>query len=585
MSFSGAYERGAVLISDIVELTGKRESFGNQSDEENRSRERRNDVPRDHVQTMLDGEHATSNGADEENPDAMSGILSNSDHGPDLNPRRGSGDIDDWYEAGDVRSCGSVAPPRATTTVPDFDLGENPLSRLRASKKRRPTHQFELLKAGNPIPFAVFRDERKRMIDGDDPKFQHLARHPQWQLNRGGFIEATNLVMFHNEDQHFVRGYLYEPLLSLGNMIEYRQQEVCLIEDRVGENEANEQYDKTFLVAEDQLRREVCITRTNHDIGSSCANIVTNDRSIPSLICRMKRTGRYHPRDRWDADKAQDCALMFLRASDCGSSLWRIEDGAVRDNFRGPTARGGSSIGISQLERERHAEECRVDEDANRRLRGASSKGIWALELRPLDIMDDQAGSSQDDSDSAYNSSVIEDSDQDVSIAQREMPFPLDSSHQSTGVGHLRRYTFGDAFCGAGGMSRGAKEAGLSLKWGFDKQYEMCESYLENFPWVRVWEMEAHEFATKNKYDASVDVLHLSPPCKTFSPAHTISGAHDDDNEAASFAIEQLLRKCRPRVATVEQTWGMTTSKTSGVPRCRHPPVHLLRLQYPLASL
>ncbi|KAH7199120.1 S-adenosyl-L-methionine-dependent methyltransferase, partial [Fusarium flagelliforme] len=55
-----------------------------------------------------------------------------------------------------------------------------------------------------------------------------------------------------------------------------------------------------------------------------------------------------------------------------------------------------------------------------------------------------------------------------------------------------------------------------------------------------------------------VDVLHLSPPCQYFSPAHTVPSHHDDTNIFALYGCNELLARLRPRIATVEQTFGIT---------------------------
>ncbi|KAI5867808.1 S-adenosyl-L-methionine-dependent methyltransferase [Durotheca rogersii] len=54
-----------------------------------------------------------------------------------------------------------------------------------------------------------------------------------------------------------------------------------------------------------------------------------------------------------------------------------------------------------------------------------------------------------------------------------------------------------------------------------------------------------------------IDILHVSPPCQVWSPAHTRVGRDDDANLAALFATAQILRALRPRFATAEQTFGI----------------------------
>ena len=119
-----------------------------------------------------------------------------------------------------------------------------------------------------------------------------------------------------------------------------------------------------------------------------------------------------------------------------------------------------------------------------------------------------------------------------------------------------QRYTFGDCFCGAGGMSRGAVTAGLRIKWGFDFNLAACQTYAMNFFRTPIYNVWANQFS-EAKGDYKVDICHLSPPCQFFSDAHTIQGKDDDMNTASLFAIFNLLDKAKPRIVTLEQTSGL----------------------------
>lgn len=119
-----------------------------------------------------------------------------------------------------------------------------------------------------------------------------------------------------------------------------------------------------------------------------------------------------------------------------------------------------------------------------------------------------------------------------------------------------QRYTFGDCFCGAGGMSRGAVSAGLRIKWAFDFNLPACQTYGLNFFRTPIYNVWANEFS-EAEGDHKVDICHLSPPCQFFSDAHTIQGKDDDMNTASLFAIFNLLDKAKPRVVTLEQTSGL----------------------------
>ena len=119
-----------------------------------------------------------------------------------------------------------------------------------------------------------------------------------------------------------------------------------------------------------------------------------------------------------------------------------------------------------------------------------------------------------------------------------------------------RRYTFGDCFCGAGGMSRGAINAGLRIAWGFDFNLPACRTYQLNFLGTPIYNVWANDFSNSKK-DCKCDICHISPPCQFFSPLHTAHGKDDDMNTASLFAIEALLKKAKPRIVTLEETAGL----------------------------
>ncbi|KAL1886839.1 hypothetical protein Plec18167_000774 [Paecilomyces lecythidis] len=120
-----------------------------------------------------------------------------------------------------------------------------------------------------------------------------------------------------------------------------------------------------------------------------------------------------------------------------------------------------------------------------------------------------------------------------------------------------RQYTFGDGFCGAGGVSRGAVDAGLSIKWAFDKSHHAIESYGRNFPDVICEIADVTNFLTNHPSELKVDVSHGSPPCQTFSPAHTVNGLNDDANSACIFSCRDIIERSKPRVHTMEETSGL----------------------------
>lgn len=136
----------------------------------------------------------------------------------------------------------------------------------------------------------------------------------------------------------------------------------------------------------------------------------------------------------------------------------------------------------------------------------------------------------------------------------------LASFNEPTSLGTVlnqQQYSFGDCFCGAGGVSRGAVGAGLQVQWGFDYSMAACESYRLNFRSASVFNVSCDRFTSLVDIDHKVDICHLSPPCQYFSPAHTINGKDDDQNIASLFAVPELLAKAKPRIVTLEQTAGL----------------------------
>ncbi|KAG4284093.1 DNA (Cytosine-5-)-methyltransferase [Fusarium proliferatum] len=124
---------------------------------------------------------------------------------------------------------------------------------------------------------------------------------------------------------------------------------------------------------------------------------------------------------------------------------------------------------------------------------------------------------------------------------------------------HGQQYTIFDSCSGAGGVSRGALMAGFKVRYALDKAPEVWDTYQANFPETELFKMSLDQFLSSAQTShLRVDVLHFSPPCQFFSPAHTHASEHDDANIFALYGCNQLLKKLRPRIITVEQTFGLT---------------------------
>lgn len=131
----------------------------------------------------------------------------------------------------------------------------------------------------------------------------------------------------------------------------------------------------------------------------------------------------------------------------------------------------------------------------------------------------------------------------------------------------VRKYSYGEAFSGAGGTTRGVTMAGVHAAWGFDCDKDAVATYRSNFAenGTRCFQESVDEFilrisrlSLQNRQKYMVDILHISPPCQPFCPAHTrINEENDAKNQAALFSVLQLLQTIRPRVVTIEETEGL----------------------------
>ncbi|RYP87916.1 hypothetical protein DL769_000368 [Monosporascus sp. CRB-8-3] len=87
-----------------------------------------------------------------------------------------------------------------------------------------------------------------------------------------------------------------------------------------------------------------------------------------------------------------------------------------------------------------------------------------------------------------------------------------------------------------------------------------CESYRRNFPAANLRKMDVFDFMN-SKDVCRVDVLHISPLCQYWSPAHTPPGKSDDANLSVMYATIGRIDKIRPMLATIKQTFGLVQKR------------------------
>lgn len=120
------------------------------------------------------------------------------------------------------------------------------------------------------------------------------------------------------------------------------------------------------------------------------------------------------------------------------------------------------------------------------------------------------------------------------------------------------RYNAADMFSGAGGYTSGAKRAGIKVVYALDHWARCNATYKTNHPEVELQEQDIMTYCNDLTIpDVRFDLVHLSPPCQTWSPAHTCAGKNDSANIAALYACTDIIFRFRPRIVTFEQTFGI----------------------------
>ncbi|KJY02274.1 hypothetical protein TI39_contig70g00005 [Zymoseptoria brevis] len=123
-------------------------------------------------------------------------------------------------------------------------------------------------------------------------------------------------------------------------------------------------------------------------------------------------------------------------------------------------------------------------------------------------------------------------------------------------------YMGADLCAGAGGAASGAEAAGIRTKYLLELDSCKCETLRLNFGHDVVIQMDISKFAAYDTVGKTlgdkVDTLHISYPCQGFSSANTHKNlGKDDTNIFIGYSLLDILRKCRPRILTMEQVPGI----------------------------
>ena len=423
------------------------------------------------------------------------------------------------------------------------------------------------------------------------------------ELQNGDFLRLLHIVEDVFTSEITLRGHLFRRTKEMNGILDRKLNEVCWIlhVDSDDPRDPLVQSVESRPIAEVLRRRTIRLTNQDfpalsfrQDAGKDSEVTVTERRV---LVCRYKYVC-YYPNAKARLQYAwTEKGLRRLRAGECDRRVDNnIQDKDLRIAWRGPTQLGGSMDGWLVGEKEHRWREAKLrvgiggftstSDDVTRRQNVGSLLNKWHLAEDDDDDAIRQVSPEIIEIDARIkttSSSGVLDQHYIGRLTTTYTPSPqptkkrpfealdLNLNMSETGRGpsarvaaengsmsriENRRYTFGDCFCGAGGMSRGAVDAGLRVAWGFDVDLSSCQSYVKNFFGTPIYNVAADEFASSSR-NHYVDILHLSPPCQFFSPLHTKQGKNDEMNTASLFAIFNLLKKTKPRVVTLEQTAGL----------------------------
>lgn len=128
-----------------------------------------------------------------------------------------------------------------------------------------------------------------------------------------------------------------------------------------------------------------------------------------------------------------------------------------------------------------------------------------------------------------------------------------------------------DLFCGAGGSSWGARNAGCSIVAGIDASAVAGEAYASNFPEAKFVHGRLEELDPKRlrRQLGKIDLILASPECTSHSPAKG-SAARCDESRDTAFQVARYASVFKPRQMIIENVvsmkrWPRYTEFTEGL--------------------
>lgn len=438
----------------------------------------------------------------------------------------------------------------------------------------------------------------------------YLTSNKTVELLSGDFLKITQVLQSTLTGGVFLRGHLLRRNSLMGGLLPKKMNEVCFIKEVDIDHPGIERITEVLLVKLEEGIEKIQIKKirklilTNRffdesDVKLRCwdkneFNVWTDDKGNDLSADEMKEETKEKIRNdaplvaRWcftDCISATETKRQWRYnslerlGSDILDPSLRIDDAIQFNNWRERTAK-------EELDRRPSKEEQVVEVSPNKRKRRVSStqdtpsnkkhslERVSSLRSTLGDI-DLNRGSPPHTPIRSTNGGLFG-TRKRGSVLQGEFPnigsVPAPRAHNPEPEKRINRalgqpLTYGDAFCGSGGTTRGASQAGLIIKWGVDFDKLACASWRRNFPGAichqkPVFDMiEESQRSEAGRESARVDILHLSCPCQYYARCKVGPGPNDDMNVASLFVIEEMVKLAKPRVVTLEQTDGILMEK------------------------
>jgi DNA (cytosine-5)-methyltransferase 1 len=115
-----------------------------------------------------------------------------------------------------------------------------------------------------------------------------------------------------------------------------------------------------------------------------------------------------------------------------------------------------------------------------------------------------------------------------------------------------------DLFCGAGGLTLGAIQAGITVRLGIDKDPNACKTYRKNHPDVECLTIDlARESLKCPKFKSNSLIIFGGPPCQGFSTSNQKTRNVDNPGNWLFKRYFQSVGELNPRFFVLENVSGI----------------------------